>query len=107
MIIQTNIRLLSRQESKTNERHLVEETFRDLHGNTVRLSARIGSEARYRTYDYVRAENFAGGRWEPLTMMFYDNHPDTIADAMMWLLATVGAILDWPGLPLEAEEQET
>jgi len=99
-IITTDLTLLARQDSETDLRSRVEETYRDPHGNVVRFSVGLARTPRDKCFDTAQAEILVEGRWEPLTKMFYENLPEKTGDAMMWLLATAGAILGWPDAPV-------
>lgn len=98
LIIQTGLQLLYRQDHTTKEFCQVEETYRDPHGNKVRFSVLL-HKAPMHLRSYAKAERYVGGAWQPLTQMFQTNLPGTTGEAMMWLLASSGAILDWPALP--------
>ena len=104
-IIKTDLTVLSRQDSVTNFRSQVEETYRDPHGNVVRFSVRLHASTKNLHLSYARADNFVDGQWHPVTQMFNENLPNTTGAALMWLLAAAGAILDWPdALKMPPEE---
>ena len=96
MIIKTKLVLLSRQDSVTTLRSRLEETYRDPHGNVVRFSVLLHNNSRNLGVPYARADKYVDGQWHPIAQMFRENLPEITGDAMMWLMVTVGAILDWP-----------
>lgn len=105
-IIKTNLTVLSRQDSVTHLRSRLEETCRDPHGNVVRFSVLLHNNSRNLGVPYARADHFVDGHWLPIVQMFRENLPKETGDALMWLLAAVGAILDWPDTPKMPSEEE-
>jgi hypothetical protein len=102
LIITTDLNLLVRQDYHDAEIGQVQEVYRDPHGNIVRFTISLHAETKNQGSDFALAENFIEGRWHPLIKMFPRNLPTETGAAMTWLMASTGAILQWPGAIQEA-----
>jgi hypothetical protein len=95
-IIKADLRLLLRQDFKDATLALVQEVYRDPHGNVVRFSVLRHAEIKNQASDFAVAENLVDGLWHVLVKMFHGNLPADTGAAMTWLMSSTGAVLGWP-----------
>jgi len=102
LIITTDLRLLVRQDFHDASLDQVQEIYRGPHGRCVRFTVTLHSDPKNTAGDFALAEVLCENRWQPLVKMFHGNLPPDTGTAMTWLMASVGAILEWSGMGLEA-----